>query len=70
MIYEVRSRLFFTDQNDAKDYIEDSLPYLEKSVVVHPDEPNQQGCSIELLKCYHDETPTKPCISCGTIQCP
>lgn len=70
MIYEVRARLFFTDKDKAEDFVATVQDAMGDAVVVHPDEPNQQGCSVELIKCYHDETPTKPCESCGSIHCP
>lgn len=70
MIYQVRANMFFTEKSEAEDFVDNCQDALEKAVVVHPDEPNQQGCSVELIKCFHDETPTKPCISCGTIHCP
>lgn len=70
MIYEVRARLFFVHEDDANDFMEHCVESMVKAVVVHPDEENQEGCSVELIKCYHDETPTKPCLSCGSIHCP
>lgn len=70
MIYEVRARLFFTDADKAEDFVATCADAMGDAVVVHPDEENQQGCSVELIKCYHDETPTKPCVSCGEIHCP
>lgn len=70
MIYEVRAHIFFTDENDAKDYMENSLSYLKIGVVVNPDQENKQGCSIELIKCYHDETPTLPCEVIGITTSP
>lgn len=70
MIYEVRARLFY-DHEDTADHVIDLLQVaMQRAIIVHPDEPNQQGSSIELIKCYHDETPTKPCVSCGEIKCP
>lgn len=70
MIYEVRATIFFQNKSDADDLVSKCVCAMDDAIVVHPDEPNQQGCSIELIKCFHDETPTKPCVSCGTIQCP
>jgi len=70
MIYQVRANLFFDDKDEAEDFVRDCQLSMAKAVVVHPDEPNQQGCSVELIKCYHDETPSKPCVSCGVISCP
>ena len=70
MIYQLRANIFFTDKTDAEDLVDNCLDAMEKAVVVHPDEPNQQGCSVQLIKCFHDETPTKPCESCGEIHCP
>ena len=70
MIYEVRANLFFTEKADADRVVEALSLSLNRAVVVHPDEPDQEGSSVELIKCYHDETPTKPCVSCGVIKCP
>lgn len=70
MIYQVRSSLFFEKKEIAQEYAKITQEFMDKAVVVHPDEPNQQGCSLEMIKCYHDETPTKPCVTCGMILCP
>lgn len=70
MIYEVRCNVFFKELTDAEGLCSYIATKMVDAVVVHPDEPNQQGCSVELIKCYHDETPTKPCVSCGSIHCP
>lgn len=70
MVYQVRATVFFKELSDAEDLTKYIASKFDDAVVVHPDEYNQEGCSVELLKCYHDETPTKPCVSCGIIQCP
>lgn len=70
MIYEVRANIFFKDKADADDLVSKCTAAMDDAVVVHPDEPNQEGCSVELIMCYHDETPTQPCVSCGIIHCP
>lgn len=70
MIYQIRANIYFTTMVDAEDLVSKCALAMVDAVVVHPDEPNQQGCSVELIKCYHDETPTKPCVSCGVIHCP
>ena len=70
MIYEVRCSIFFEHMIDAEDLVSHIASKMVDAVVVHPDEPNQQGCLVELIKCYHDQTPTEPCVSCGSIHCP
>jgi len=70
MIYQVRANIYFTKMSDAEDLISKVALAMVDAVVVHPDTPEQEGCTVELIKCYHDETPVKPCISCGTIHCP
>lgn len=70
MIYQVRANLFFPTKSIAEEALAIVVAGMAKAVVVHPDEPQQQGSSVELIKCYHDETPTIPCVSCGTIHCP
>ncbi len=61
MIYEVRANLFFTSEDEAIDFFGDCQTALGKSVVIHPDEPRAERPQVALLKCYHDEQPTKPC---------
>jgi len=70
MIYEVRARIFFHQLSDAEDLISKCALAMVDAIVVHPDEPNQEGSLVELIKCFHDETPTEPCVSCGEIHCP
>lgn len=70
MIYEVRANVYFTALSDAEDLTKYIASKFDDAVVVHPDEPNQEGSRVELIKCYHDQTPTLPCVSCGSIHCP
>lgn len=70
MIYQVRANLYFAQKDEATDFAHDCEVAMAKAVVVNPDTPEQEGCSVELIKCYHDETPSKPCEPCGALQCP
>lgn len=70
MIYQVRANLFFSEETEALDFVDNCQDAMEKAVVVNPDTPAQEGCSVELIKCYHDQTPHIPCVSCGVIHCP
>lgn len=70
MIYQVRANIYFTAITDAEELVEHCVSAMDNAVVVHPDEPNQEGCSVELIKCYHDETPTQPCEEAGIVHSP
>ncbi len=61
MIYEIMANMFFNSEDEAIDFFGDCQKALGKSVVVHPDEPQAGKPCIQLIKCFHDETPTKPC---------
>jgi len=61
MIYQVRANLFFEQMTDAEDLFKKGALAMVDSVVVHPDDPNFERPRLELIKCYHDEQPTKPC---------
>lgn len=61
MIYQVRANLFFTSHDEAVDFFGDCQRALGKSVVVHPDDPQAERPRVELIKCFHDETPSMPC---------
>lgn len=62
MIYQVRATLFFDKEDEAKDAFHDCEKALAKSVVVNPESENRERPRVELLKCYHDEVPTRPCV--------
>lgn len=70
MIYEVRARLFFDTQHKAEVAVQTVVNAMQLALVVHPDEDNQQGCYVEMIKCYHDETPTRPCESYQAVYIP
>ncbi|MBA7634556.1 hypothetical protein ES703_42142 [subsurface metagenome] len=70
MIYQVRANIFFTALTDAEDLASKCITSLSDAVVVHPDESNQEGCRVEVIKCFHDETPTKPCEYHACVECP
>jgi len=70
MIYQVRVNIFFTETSDAEDLVSQVVRAMSDAVVVHPDDPNMQGCSVELIKCYHDEIPTRPCETLGITTSP
>jgi len=61
MIYEVRATIFFTKLEQAENLIRLCTSAMIDAVVVKPDQPDQEGSTLEVIKCYHDETPTKPC---------
>lgn len=70
MIYQVKSSLNFKEEAIAKEVTEFLIRVMPKAVVIHPDEPAQEGCSVKLIKCYHDETPVKLCICITEAHCP
>jgi len=61
MIYEVRARFFFEQEDESKDFFHDCDTALPKAIVVKPGEPDQQCSTADRLQCRHDEHPNAPC---------
>jgi len=62
MIYEVRIRLFFDSEDEARDFYHDGEMAWPKSIPLNPDTPAQEPRSIELIENHHDEDPNAPCV--------
>lgn len=61
MIYEVRARIFFDEEDEANDFMFDCEKALFKSVVVNPDTPAVEYSTIEEIENHHDADPNEPC---------
>ena len=59
MIFRVQSDLGFTTEKAAKDFFE--LIKKAKTDKTLKDVSANEKFSANIHKCYHDETPTKPC---------
>lgn len=71
MIYEVRARFFFEDENQATDFMDDCRKALSNATVVNPGEPNQECSTADLVLCHHDDHPPYECLlNEGINNCP
>lgn len=62
MLYRVRLDLCFDGEALADGVYEKAKTILSKAInIAHPGEIGSEVSYIEVHKCYHDETPTKPC---------
>lgn len=61
MIYEVRATMFFTERDEAVDFIHDCSIALTKAVVVNPCLDNQQCSQVDGIFCHHDNHPPEAC---------
>lgn len=61
MIYEVRARLFFNKEDEAKDFYHDCEKAYPKAVSVNPDSLNSEVSFADLVENHHDEDPHSPC---------
>lgn len=61
MIYQVRASLFFTLEDEARDFYHDCEVAFPKATTINPDQVNLEESVIELIECHHDEDPTSPC---------
>lgn len=61
MIYEVRARLFFTKEDEAKDFYHDCEVAYPKATDINTDTVASEFSIVELIENHHDEAPTSPC---------
>jgi len=61
MKHRVTINMAFDKESDAKSFMTTAKNMIAKAVSINEDADNSEISSIEYHKCYHDETPTKPC---------
>lgn len=63
MLVRVRMDLAFkvSNQSQAEKLRDALIPFTSHAVNVNEGQTNQEIGFIDVEKCYHDETPTKPC---------
>lgn len=62
MLYRVRIDLSFATEEEAEGIYKKAETLLNKAIkIAGKDEETGESSYVELHKCYHDETPTKPC---------
>lgn len=61
MIYQVRANLFFTEEDEAKDFYHDCQLAFTKAFDLNSDQLNAELSLIELIENHHDESPHAPC---------
>jgi len=62
MFYEVRATMYFTKEDEARDFYYDCEMALPKASVINPDTPTAQHSRAELIENHHDSEPTNPCL--------
>lgn len=61
MIYEVKARLFFDSQDEARDFYHDCELAFAKAIVCNPGAIEEEPSEIESIENHHDESPNAPC---------
>lgn len=61
MFYRIRLDIAFVDNDPCHDILDKALDKFDDSVIINPDQPNEERSFIILEKCYHDEEPAQPC---------
>lgn len=62
MLYRIRLDLAFDKENISQAVFDKAKEVLSKAVkIANQDNPMGEVSYIEIHKCYHDETPSKPC---------
>ena len=61
MIYEVRARLFFVEEDEALDFMHDCDLAFAKSISINIDQDNAEYSVFEEIENHHDEEPNAEC---------
>jgi len=61
MFYRIRIDLSFPDEPPPGRIKELAATLLRQAVTINPGQPNQERGFILIERCYHDETPPRPC---------
>jgi len=61
MFYEVRANLYFSEEDEAKDFYHDCELALAKSGIINPNQPNIEWGIIQLIINNHDQDPNQSC---------
>jgi len=67
MIYEVRARLLFDVEDEAKDFLYDCERALAKATTISPDSLAIEYSTIEEIENHHDEEPNEPCVLLSSL---
>ena len=61
MIYEVKARLFFDEEDEARDFYHDCVVAHLKARDVNPDTEAQEISYAQLIENHHEDDPNHPC---------
>lgn len=71
MFYEVRAKLLFTEEDEARDFFHDCELALAKTGFINQGQPNEEWSQTELLENHHDQDPNIPCeLLAGAVKRP
>jgi len=62
MFKRVTANLFFTREDEGEDFYHDCEIAFGKAVTINPGQPNSEHSHIVIQECYHDQSPSIPCI--------
>lgn len=52
----------FDQEADAVNLVEMAQSKIGKAVIINAGLPNEEGSFCKYERCYHDESPSKPCV--------
>jgi len=61
MFKQVRANLYFTTEDEGRDFYHDCQLALAKSSVINPGQPDEEFSHIQLLTNNHDQDPNQFC---------
>lgn len=62
MFYRVKIDLAFTNPGVYEGLVNHAQGIISQAITINPEQDNQERGFIITQECFHDETPTKPCV--------
>ena len=62
MFYRIRVDLAYPEDINPKAILAFTKNLMPQAIIINPNQPNEERGYIVLEHCFHDDTPTQPCV--------
>lgn len=70
MLYRITIDIAFADEDAVDDILDKTFDHWPDAQPINPRQANMEPAFIRIQRCYHDQTPTQPCITTHYVQKP
>lgn len=70
MLYRITIDLAFIDADPVQDILDKTFDHWPHALPINSGQPFEEPAFIRIERCYHDESPVKPCVVTHYIRKP